>query len=73
MSQNLTVNLIQEAIVASPYRIGGTFNTYFHLCDDALKVIEEATRKGYIIRLSHTQAQWTESGLDKARKELKLK
>lgn len=72
MSQNLTVNLIQEAIVASPYRCG-LFKTYFHLCDDALKVIEEATRKGYIRRISHTQAEWAESGLDKARKELKLK
>ncbi len=69
MSQKLTVSIIQEAINASPYR-GGLFKTYFHLCDDALKIIEEATNKGYIIRTSHTQAEWTEIGLQKARKEL---
>lgn len=33
-------------------------------------IVRDATRSGYIVRLSHTQAQWTEDGLLRARIEL---
>jgi hypothetical protein len=35
-----------------------------------LPIVEAAAKAGYIIRLSHTQAQWTDEGLEKARREL---
>ena len=28
------------------------------------KIIEEATKKGYVLRTSHTQAEWTEKGIE---------
>lgn len=43
---------------------------YFHMNETMLAIIEEATESGYVRRLSHTQAEWTEDGLKRARTEL---
>lgn len=59
---NLTVETITEAMKGNGFWLDGE--------SDAAKVVAEATRRGFIKRLSHTQAQWTEAGLAKARAEL---
>ena len=66
----LTVNNIDRAMKASPYNEAGT---YFHCDPQLLQIIEQAASRGYILRTSHTQAEWTESGLEKAMKELTIK
>ena len=38
-----------------------------------LAVVEEATRQGYVVRISHTQAQWLDDGLERATNDLPLK
>ena len=43
---------------------------FFFLNPLLLAIIEEATKKGYLLRISHTQAQWSDEGLEKARVEL---
>ncbi len=57
--EKLTVNNIDEAIKSN-----------FWEDATSLKIVESASDAGYIIRLSHTQAQWTDEGLAKARIEL---
>lgn len=62
MTPNLTVETITEAMKGNDFWMNGE--------SDAAKVVAEAARRGFIKRLSHTQAQWTEAGLTKARAEL---
>ena len=62
MTANLTVETITKAMKGNDF--------WLNRESDAAKVVEEATRRGFIKRLSHTQAQWTEAGLAKARAEL---
>lgn len=42
----------------------------FTLDAASLEIVEVATKRGYVVRLSHTQAQWTEEGLAKAQSEI---
>lgn len=66
-SIKLTVKMISYCLESNPYSNG---RVYF-FCDPLqLAVIDEAERKGYIFRQSYSQAQWTEKGLEKAKKEL---
>jgi hypothetical protein len=58
----LTVSRINEAI-----------NSYFHLNDEQLQIVNEAQKRGYILRPSHTQAEWTVEGFAKAIQELEDK
>lgn len=55
----LTIDSIDKAL-----------KSIFHIDPELLFIIEAATNADYITRLSHTQAQWTEQGLAKARIEL---
>lgn len=50
--------------------IDETIRTYFWLKPESDAIVNEAVKRGYCIRCSHTQAQWTEAGLELARKEL---
>ena len=37
------------------------------------KIIEEATKKGYVLRTSHTQAEWTEKGIEALKEPVAVK
>jgi hypothetical protein len=64
----LTVENIQNALLSSPYR--NPKGNYFHMDPELTQIIQEATKRGYVRRISHTQAEWIEEGLEKAIKEL---
>nr|WP_293842924.1 hypothetical protein [uncultured Arsenicibacter sp.] len=54
----LTLELIDEALK-------GFYNN-----KEKDRIVEEARRRGYVVRLSATQAHWLDSGLEKAKQEL---
>lgn len=56
----LTINMVQRCIEPGAF-----------LNDDLLAIRHEAEKQGYIRVLSHTQAEWTVPGVEKAKKELK--
>lgn len=66
----LTVASIQRALDAR--QPGDLTATDFWLRPESLaaQIVNMATKAGYLVRLSHTQAQWTNEGLAKARREL---
>lgn len=66
----LTVASIQRALEAR--QPGDMTATEFWLRPESLaaQIVNMATKAGYVVRLSHTQAQWTNEGLAKARREL---
>lgn len=64
----LTIDSIQKAMTSIfPYK-GDEF--WLDPKGEKAQIVEEATRRGYLKRLSHTQIQWTEEGLKRARQEL---
>lgn len=58
----LTVTSVDEAMKGNDF--------WLHPTSDAARIVEDATRRGFIRRMSHTQVEWTEVGLAKARAEL---
>jgi hypothetical protein len=58
----LTVKLIGEAMTGNKFWLDSTSQEAW--------IVSRATALGYVLRLSHTQVQWTEAGLEKARREL---
>lgn len=62
MNTPLTVESISAALRGSDFWLNPTSN--------AARIVTEAARLGYVTRLSHTQAQWTDEGLARARAEL---
>ena len=62
MTTTLTVESISAAMKGADF--------WLNPDSEASSIVSEATRRGFIKRLSHTQAQWTEAGLTKARAEL---
>lgn len=62
MEITLTVTLINEAMKGNAFWLDSTSREAW--------IIARATTLGYVKRLSHTQVQWTDEGLAKARREL---
>jgi hypothetical protein len=58
----LTINTIDAAMKGNAFWLKGD--------SEAGRIVREATARGFVRRLSHTQVQWTEAGLEKARAEL---
>lgn len=58
----LTINTISEAMKGNAF--------WLDAGSDAARIVAEATRRGFIRRASHTQVEWTDAGLEKARAEL---
>lgn len=56
----LTINMVQKALEPNAF-----------LNNELLQIRAEAAKQGYILITSHTQAEWTEAGIEKAKKELK--
>lgn len=44
--------------------IGAALKSYFWLYDKESLIIDEAVKRGYVLRTSHTQAEWTQKGID---------
>lgn len=64
--KNFNIHTIDAALKSNPY--DGKGGTYFHLDAELLAIIEKATELGFVRRLSHTQAEWTEEGIEAARR-----
>lgn len=62
MNDTLTVQTIDDAMKGNAF--------WLEPNSDAARIVIAATRAGYVKRLSHTQVQWTEEGLARARAEL---
>lgn len=62
MEIDLTVKLISDAMKGDKFWLDSTSRE--------AQIIRRATALGYVLRLSHTQVQWTEAGLEKARREI---
>lgn len=58
----LTVNAIDAAMKGNAF--------WLDAGSEQARIVGEATRRGFIRRASHTQVEWTEAGLAKARAEL---
>ena len=58
----LTPELIQNAMQGNDF--------WLKPGSDSAKIVDEATKRGYVRRYSHTQVEWTDAGLAKAREEL---
>lgn len=56
----LTINMIQRALSDKAF-----------LDEELLKIRWEASQQGFIRIISQTQAEWTEEGIERAKKELK--
>lgn len=52
------------------YSLANIVSTFDHLNDEHVAVIKYAVKCGYVLQLSATQVQFTESGLEKATAEL---
>lgn len=61
--QRLTIDSISKAM------LGYTF--WLDPNSDEAKIVNEATKRGYVRRWSHTQIEWTWDGFAKADSELK--
>ena len=64
----LTIDSIQNAMTYTYPAKGDEF--WLDPKGEKARIVEEATKKGYLRRFSHTQVEWTEEGLKKARQEL---
>ena len=64
----LTVRSIQEAITYNYPAKGDEF--WIDPKGEKARIVEEATRRGYLRRYSTSQVEWTEEGLKRARQEL---
>lgn len=58
----LTITTIDAAMKGNDFWLKGA--------SEARRIVREATARGFIRRLSHTQVEWSEAGLAKARTEL---
>lgn len=58
----LTINTIDAAMKGNDFWLKGD--------SEAGRIVREATARGFIRRISHTQVEWSEAGLAKARAEL---
>jgi hypothetical protein len=59
----LTVDAVQKVLNSSPNHIDG--GNYFYDDPELSAIIQAATKEGYVIRISHTQAKWIDRGLNR--------
>jgi hypothetical protein len=62
------MNTIQVTLTVDS--INSAINNYFWMDATLSAIINEAEKKGYILRTSHTQAEWIEEGLKRAKQEI---
>jgi len=67
--EKLTVTSVDNALKSNPYAGADHRGPYFHQNPRLLAIVEEAVKRGYVLRTSHSQAEWTEAGLVKARRD----
>ncbi len=53
-----------QGVELTAENIDKALKNYFWLYDGDTKIIEEAEKLGYVSRMSHTQAEWTQKGVN---------
>lgn len=62
---------MKNEIVLTVESIDQALKSDFYHNTESMAIVDAATKAGYVIRLSATQAQWSEEGLKRAQMELK--